>query len=89
MIDFNFVSPTKIFFGKGKEKQIGEICKEFSFKNVLVVIGKSSVKKSGLFDIVINELNNHGIKHILLEGVRANPEISLCRKLDRVKLDPM
>ena len=80
MIDFNFVSPTKIFFGKGKEKQIGEICKEFSFKNVLVVIGKSSVKKSGLLDIVINELNNHGIKHILLEGVRANPEISLCRK---------
>ena len=80
MIDFNFVSPTKIFFGKGKEKQIGEICKEFSFKNVLVVIGKSSVKKSGLLDIVINELNNHEIKHILLEGVRANPEISLCRK---------
>ena len=80
MIDFNFVSPTKIFFGKGKEKQIGEICKEFSFKNVLVVIGKSSVKKSGLLDIVVNELNNHEIKHILLEGVRANPEISLCRK---------
>ena len=58
MIDFNFVSPTKVFFGKGKEMQIGEICKEFSFKKVLVVIGKSSVKKSGLFDLVINALKN-------------------------------
>ena len=80
MIDFNFVSPTKIFFGKGKEKQIGEICEEFSFKNVLVVIGKSSVKKSGLLDVVLNALNNKKITYILLEGVRANPEISLCRK---------
>lgn len=80
MIDFNFISPTKIFFGKGKEKQIGEICKDFSFKNVLVVIGKSSVKKSGLLDLVLNELNKWEIKHFLLEGVRANPEISLCRK---------
>ena len=80
MIDFNFVSPTKIFFGKGKEKLIGEICEEFSFKNVLVVIGKSSVKKSGHLDLVLNELNNKKIKYILLEGVRANPEISLCRK---------
>ena len=80
MIDFNFVSPTKVFFGKGKEKQIGEICKEFSFKKVLVVIGKSSVKKSGLFNLVINELKNSDIEHVLLEGVRANPEISLCRK---------
>lgn len=80
MIDFNFVSPTKIFFGKEKEKQIGEICEEFSFKNVLIVTGKSSVKKSGLLDTVIKALEVKNIKYILLEGVRANPEISLCRE---------
>ena len=78
MIDFNFVSPTKIFFGKGKEKLNGDICKEFAFNNVLVVIGKSSVKKSGLLDLVISELDKKNINHVLLEGVRANPEISLC-----------
>lgn len=80
MVDFNFVSPTKIFFGRGKEKQIGDICNEFSFKNVLIIIGKSSVKKSGLFDLVIGELNSKNIKYNVLEGVRANPEIELCRK---------
>lgn len=80
MIDFNFVSPTKIFFGRGKEKDVGNICKEFSFKNVLVIIGKSSVKKSGLLDIVLDKLNESKIHYLLLEGVRANPEIGLCRK---------
>ncbi|MCQ2086751.1 MAG: iron-containing alcohol dehydrogenase [Bacilli bacterium] len=80
MIDFNFVSPTKIFFGRGKEKQISSICKEFNFKNVLIITGKCSVKKTGLLDFVVNELNKVGISTILLEGVRANPEISLCRR---------
>lgn len=80
MIDFNFVSPTKIFFGKGKEKQIGEICKEFRFKKVLLIIGKGSTKKSGLFEVVTNGLNENGVEYIVLEGVRANPEISLCRE---------
>ena len=80
MIDFNFVSPTKIFFGKGKEKQIGEICKEFRFKKALLIIGKGSVKKSGLLDVVINSLKENNIEFFLLEGVRANPEIGLCRK---------
>ncbi|MCR5309364.1 MAG: iron-containing alcohol dehydrogenase [Bacilli bacterium] len=80
MIDFNFVSPTKIFFGREKEKQIGDICEEFSFKNVLVVIGKSSVKKSGLLDLVFSKLKEKKIQYTLLEGVRPNPEISLCKK---------
>ena len=80
MIDFNFVSPTKIFFGKGKENQIGDICKEFSFKNVLVVVGKSSVKKSGLLDKILNILKDSKINYVILEGVRPNPEIELCHK---------
>lgn len=80
MIDFNFVSPTKIFFGKDKEKEIGDICVEFCFKKVLIVTGKSSVKKSGLLDLVINSLKDKNIEYFLLEGVRANPEISLCRE---------
>ena len=79
MIDFNFVSPTKVFFGRDKEKQIGDICKEFHFKRVLIIIGKSSVKKSGLLDIVLKQLNAKKIEYTLLEGVRANPEICLCR----------
>ena len=80
MIDFNFISPTKLYFGKGKEKLIGEICNEFSFKKVLVVIGKGSVKTSGLLTTVLEGLKSNNIEYLLLEGVRANPEIQLCRE---------
>ncbi|MCR5505896.1 MAG: iron-containing alcohol dehydrogenase [Bacilli bacterium] len=77
MIDFNFCSPTKIYFGKGKEKEIGNILKERNAKKVLIIIGGSSARKSGLFDIVIDSLKDKGIDYRLLEGVRANPEVKL------------
>ena len=78
MIDFNFVSPTKIYFGKNKEQLIGQICKEYGYKKVLIVIGQNSVKKSGLLDLVLSSLNDNDIEYQILEGVRPNPTIDLC-----------
>lgn len=80
MIDFNFITPTKIYFGKDKENSIGEICVSFGYKKVLLVIGQGSVRKSGLLDKVINSFKDNNIEYQLLEGVRPNPEINLCRK---------
>ena len=48
MLDFNFISPTKIFFGKGKENEIGKIIKDYHFKKVFLHYGKSSIKKMGI-----------------------------------------
>ena len=59
MIDFNFVVPTKIFFGVDKEKEVGKIIKEYGFSKVLVHYGKSSVVKSGLLDVVLNSLKEN------------------------------
>ena len=53
MKDFNFISPTKIYFGKNKEKDIGKIIKEYGFKKVLFHYGQNSIKKYGLYDVVI------------------------------------
>ena len=75
MIDFDLNIKTKLYFGPNKEKMVGTILKEQSFKNVLIVIGQSSVKKSGLLDIVISSLEENNIKHSLLEGVRPNPRL--------------
>ena len=80
MIDFNFVSPTKIYFGKNKEQLIGQICKEYGYKKVLIVMGQNSVKKSGLLDLVLSSLNDNDIGYQILEGVRPNPTIDLCYK---------
>ena len=80
MIDFNFVSPTKIYFGTNKEDLIGQICSEYGYKRVYIVIGQGSVKRTGLLDHVLKLLEENGITYKVLEGVRPNPTIDLCRK---------
>ena len=80
MIDFDFISPTKIYFGNNKEQLIGRICLEGGYKRVYIVIGQGSAKRSGLLDRVLASLNENGIKYQILEGVRANPTIDLCHK---------
>ena len=80
MIDFDFISPTKIYFGSNKEQLTGQICLERGYKRVFIVIGQGSVKRNGLLDRVLVSLNDAGIKYFILEGVRANPTIDLCHQ---------
>ena len=80
MRDFNFISPTKIYFGVGKEKDIGKIIKEFGFKRVFLHYGQNSIKKIGLYDIIVNSLKEYNVKYIELGGVMPNPDVSLCVK---------
>ena len=80
MIDFDFISPTKIYFGTNKEELIGQICAEHGYKRVYIVIGQGSVKRSGLLDNVLASLDANDIKYQILEGVRPNPTIDLCHK---------
>ena len=80
MIDFDFVSPTKIYFGSNKEELVGQICNERGYKRVYIVIGQGSVKRNGLLDRVLESLDAQDIKYQILEGVRPNPTIDLCHK---------
>ena len=80
MIDFDFISPTKIYFGNNKEELIGQICLDGGYKRVYIVIGQGSVKRNGLLSRVLESLDKAGIKYQVLEGVRANPTIDLCHK---------
>ncbi len=79
MIDFEFVSPTKIYFGKDKENLLGQILLERNIKSVLFVYGSGSIKKIGLYDKVVSQLSNNNIKYVELSGVRPNPDVSLVR----------
>ncbi len=76
MNDFVFYSPTKVYFGKNKEENIGEIIKEYNFSKVLLVYGMSSIKKIGLYDKVVNSLNKYDISYVELCGVEPNPKLS-------------
>ena len=79
MINFDFYSPTKIFFGKDRENEVGKIIKDYGFKKVLLHYGQNSIKKTGLYDKVVNSLNQAGVTFIELSGVEPNPKIELVR----------
>ena len=76
MIDFEFVSPTKIFFGHEKEKKVGKAAKEFGFSKTLVIYGSTHAEKSGLIGLVKEKLGEENIELFFLSGIRANPTIN-------------
>ncbi|MDQ7042775.1 MAG: iron-containing alcohol dehydrogenase [Sulfurimonas sp.] len=84
MKDFTYYNPTKIEFGKGKEKEIGRYIKEAGITKVLFVYGMNSIKKSGLYDEIIISLNKYGISYEELNNVVSNPLLS--RVNDGIKL---
>ena len=80
MLNFIYNTPTKVFFGKDEELKIGSIIKEYGFKKILLHYGKSSIKKNGLYDIIIGKLQENGIDYVELGGVEPNPKLSLVEK---------
>lgn len=76
MFDFTFHNPTKIEFGRGKERNIGLYMREFDAKRTLLIYGSERIKKDGLFDTVAASLKENGIEFIELGGVVSNPVLS-------------
>jgi len=84
MNDFMYYNPTKIEFGRGKEKNIGKYIKEAGYDSVLLVYGTGSIKRSSLYDDTIASLTNSGIVYEELDGVVSNPLLS--RVYDGIKI---
>ena len=79
MLDFTFLSPTKIIFGRGVEKGVGtELA--LQAKKVLVHYGGQSVIRSGLLERVKDSLSAAGLSFVLLGVVKPNPRVSLIRE---------
>ena len=83
MNNFEFHNPTKIYFGKGEVDKLGGLVKEIGNK-VLLVYGKSSIKRIGLYDKVIKQLSDNEIEVFELRGVDPNPRISTVREGQRL-----
>lgn len=72
LYDFSYQNPTRIHFGKKAiDKLAGEL-REYG-KNILLVYGKASIKKIGLYDQVMNILQAEGKTVVELAGINANP----------------
>lgn len=86
MNNFSFYNPTKIVFGRGTVSQLGELAGAYG-KRILLVYGGGSIKRIGLYDQVMEQLNGIGAQVVELAGVEPNPRlttvqrgIELCRQ---------
>lgn len=79
MQNFDFLSPTKIIFGRGTQSRVGAETAEIGGK-VLVHYGSDRVKTSGLLDEVLASVHGAGVETVLLGGVKPNPRLSLVRE---------
>lgn len=71
-MSFNYFLPVNIVFGSGKVRKTGELTKPYG-KKALIVTGRSSAKKSGLYDKVNESLVAAGIETELFDKVSQNP----------------
>lgn len=79
MNNFIYSTPTKVYFGRDQELEVGKIIKGYNVKKVLIHYGGKSAKASGLLDRVKKALDDENISYVELGGVVANPELSLVR----------
>jgi len=79
MENFEFISPTKIIFGRSTESLVGEEVKKYSNK-ILFHYGGGSIKRIGLYEKVVGSLKEAGVKFIELPGVKPNPRLSLVQE---------
>ncbi|MBR6524020.1 MAG: iron-containing alcohol dehydrogenase [Clostridia bacterium] len=80
MLDFTYYTPTKVYFGRDKHKDVGEIIKNLGYSKIMMQYGKESIKKTGLFDEVMTSLKNSGIEVVEMGGVSPNPNLEFVRK---------
>jgi alcohol dehydrogenase YqhD (iron-dependent ADH family) len=78
MIDFDFVSPTRIIFGHKSEEKVADILKSYGFKSVLMVYGGGSIVRSGLYAKVVQLLDGAKIAHVELSGHYSESGQKLC-----------
>ena len=79
MKNFVFQNKTKIYFGKGQIVNLRKEITKFG-KKALLVYGGGSIKKTGVYDEVVNELKEAGVEFLELSGVEPNPRHTTVNK---------
>ncbi|MGD1821929.1 MAG: iron-containing alcohol dehydrogenase [Pleomorphochaeta sp.] len=80
MNNFIYDIKTKVYFGTDQlNNNIGKETKVYGNK-VLLTYGGGSIKKSGLYQKVIKDLEKEGLEIFELSGIKPNPRITSVRK---------
>ncbi|MBE6824558.1 MAG: iron-containing alcohol dehydrogenase [Ruminococcaceae bacterium] len=79
MNNFIYNVPTKIYFGTDAVNNLGDEIKNYG-KKVLLCYGGGSIKKMGLYDTVLSQLENAGMAVFELSGIEPNPRVDSVRE---------
>ncbi len=79
MEDFQFYNPTRIIFGRDSVKKLGSLVQPLGTR-VLLVYGGGSIKRTGLYDCVQEQLQHFGAVVHELSGIEPNPRLTTVNK---------
>lgn len=71
MQNFDYMTPTRLIFGKGVIEKLPDVMSQFG-KKILLTYGGGSIKKLGLYQKVLELLHDYEI--IELSGIQPNPK---------------
>lgn len=83
MNNFIYDIPVRVYFGENQLCHLGEELSKYG-KRVLLTYGGGSIKRSGLYDAVTEEIKNAGLELYELSGIAPNPRIDSVRDGARV-----
>lgn len=83
MNNFTYNVPTKVHFGENAVDNLSSELKNYG-KKVLLCYGSGSIKKSGLYDKVVNEIEKAGLELFELSGIEPNPRVDSVREGARI-----
>jgi alcohol dehydrogenase YqhD (iron-dependent ADH family) len=72
MENFTMYNPTSLHFGRNVIDDLGRTIAKYG-KKVLMVYGKGSIKKNGIYANVMAQLNQIGVEVIEYSGIKPNP----------------
>jgi len=87
MENFQYENPTRIIFGKNQVQDSLKKEVEAYGKRILLVYGGGSIKKNGLYDVILEQLHQiEDVKIVEFYGVESNPRLSTVQKgIDMIK----
>jgi alcohol dehydrogenase YqhD (iron-dependent ADH family) len=74
MENFVFCNPTTLHFGRNSVNELSNVLQHYG-KKVLLVYGKGSIKRTGLYDRVMSTLKEVNAEVFEYEGIQSNPLI--------------
>ena len=86
MSNFRWSNPVTVYFGPEEFKELGKVVSDYG-KKCLLVYGGGSIKRTGLYDKVIDFLKEAEVEVFEKSGIEPNPKIQSIREACKICKD--